>query len=100
LGYKPLNIYIFVPINEVPIPPALGYIQADPRARFSHTSTFTPIIKSHKANITSPQNVNILIVISRSGIRKKVTNSNRYPNPAMINKMPRILGRKPDLKTK
>ena len=43
------------------IPPNMGYTQADSRARFSHCSTLTPFIKSHKGNSTSPQNVNRLI---------------------------------------
>jgi len=31
-----------------PLSLGMGYVQADSRARFSHCSTFTPLIKSHK----------------------------------------------------
>ena len=49
----------------------MDYIQADSRARFSHCSTFTPLIKSHKGNNTSPQNVNWAIPL-KVGKRKIV----------------------------
>jgi hypothetical protein len=37
-----------------PCPLGMDYIQAASRARFSHCSTFTPLIKSHKGNNNSP----------------------------------------------
>jgi len=43
----------YVPKQRSPYPFGMGYIQADSRARFSHCSTFTPLIKSHKASANS-----------------------------------------------
>ena len=63
-----------------PYPFGMGYIQADSRARFSHCSTFTPLIKSHKANNNSPthvRSVNWLIVATKLGKTKNVTLSIR-----------------------
>jgi len=51
----------------------MDYIQADSKASFSYYSTFTPLIKSHKGNNASPQNVNRAIPLKFG--KRKIINS-------------------------
>ena len=60
-----------------PYPFGIGFIQADSRARFSQCSTFTPLIKSHKAIKISPTPVKLLTTTSKLGKRKNMKKSIR-----------------------